>query len=202
MFKCKIGKCKTHSRLKKGLCYKHYRRLRFYGDPLGNPVIKSVKERYWEKVKKGAPDDCWPWLGSKSGNFGHGRFSINRHRGTTAHRYGWILAHGDIPEGKFVCHKCDNPSCVNPDHLFLGTHKDNMQDMVKKNRCNKPIGDKHHNSKVNPDIVRHIRKKEMQQRAYAKLYGLCQRTVAEIQKKLTWKHVADQPEIGSEGRDQ
>ena len=66
----------------------------------------------------------------------------------------------------------------------------------------KPIGDKHHNSKVNPDIVRHIRKKEMQQRAYAKLYGLCQRTVAEIQKKLTWKHVADQPEIGSEGRDQ
>ena len=59
-----------------------------------------------------------------------------------------------------------------------------------------------HNSKVNPDIVRHIRKKEMQQRAYAKLYGLCQRTVAEIQKKLTWKHVADQPEIGSEGRDQ
>ena len=140
--------------------------------------------------------NCWNWIGPKH------RQGYGYHKQMMAHRYSYKYYKDDFNPTMCVCHKCDNPSCVNPDHLFLGTHKDNMQDMVKKNRCNKPIGDKHHNSKVNPDIVRHIRKKEMQQRAYAKLYGLCQRTVAEIQKKLTWKHVADQPEIGSEGRDQ
>jgi len=154
----------------------------------------NLDDRFWSKVNK--TDYCWNWIGA-SNSKGYGRYKI---KGVAYSPHRLVINCFDVNFD--VCHKCDNPSCVNPDHLFLGTHKDNMQDMVKKNRCNKPIGDKHHNSKVNPDIVRHIRKKEMQQRAYAKLYGLCQRTVAEIQKKLTWKHVADQPEIGSEGRDQ
>jgi hypothetical protein len=73
-------------------------------------------------------DDCWIWTGSRTSR-GYGQY-----RKTTAHRYSWILANGPIPEGLFACHSCDVPSCVRPDHLFLGTQIDNMRDAVAKGR--------------------------------------------------------------------
>ena len=152
--------------------------------------------RWEDNFIQDSPDKCWIWVGPKH------RQWYGYHKQMMAPRYSYKLYKGEFPKEMHVCHTCDNPSCVNPNHLFLGTHKDNMRDMYAKNRCHHNKGEKHHNAKATPEIVRHIRRKEMTQRAYAKLYGMCQRSIAEIQHRLTWPHVTDQPEIGSEVSDQ
>lgn len=75
---------------------------------------------------------CWEWAGSKLKN-SYGRMLV-RGKNIIAHRYSWEVRNGKIPDKMYVCHKCDNPCCINPDHLFIGTHEDNMLDMVKKKR--------------------------------------------------------------------
>ncbi|MGH8612409.1 MAG: helix-turn-helix domain-containing protein [Gammaproteobacteria bacterium] len=89
-------------------------------------------ETFWKKVQK-AENGCWLWLGQKKK--GYGRIRLKReNRMIQAHRYAYVLAYGFIPAGKCVCHKCDAPACVRPDHLFLGSHWDNMHDSVIKGR--------------------------------------------------------------------
>lgn len=103
-----------------------------------------AEERFWEKVNKRSDNECWEWLGAKTlvrkAYYGHMRFEGKERK---AHRISWTIAFGSIPDGLFVLHKCDNSICVNPNHLFLGTHEDNMRDMVEKGRSLK--GDKHPN---------------------------------------------------------
>lgn len=94
--------------------------------------------RFWEKVNK--TKGCWYWLGKPSRN-GYGNFKLN-YKQWIAHRLSWFIHYGD-PGEKFVCHKCDNPLCVRPDHLFLGTHQDNMDDMYAKGRGRKASGKDH-----------------------------------------------------------
>ena len=92
----------------------------------------TVLERFMEKVSK-QDNGCWLWTASKLKS-GYGMFGMDSNRPTLAHRASWIVFCGDIPEGMNVCHKCDNPSCVNPEHLFLGTQYDNLHDMINKGR--------------------------------------------------------------------
>lgn len=92
---------------------------------------RTVEERFWEKVDKSG--DCWPWTGSHDPR-GYGHFQPVDGKSVGAHRFAYILTFGPIPPGLFVCHHCDNPICVNPVHLFLGSPKDNTQDSLRKGR--------------------------------------------------------------------
>lgn len=99
----------------------------------GTAYLKTnPDERFWTHVEKS--QNCWNWK-SRTSPFGHGMFSLAKNNAVFAHRYSWYLSNGEIPDGMQVLHKCDNPRCVNPNHLFLGTQADNVNDMVSKGRA-------------------------------------------------------------------
>jgi hypothetical protein len=93
-------------------------------------------DRFWSKVDRKGPEECWPWLAGKSPS-GYGSFSIKL-RGFRAHRVAYELEIGPIPEGLIVRHKCDNPACCNPNHLEVGTNRDNTQDAIRRGRWSPP----------------------------------------------------------------
>lgn len=107
---------------------------------LAPKVKEPFLDRFWRQVQKS--DGCWIWAGALSST-GYGVIGVQHpvKRNLYAHRVSYELHIGPVPDGYFVCHRCDNPRCVRPDHLFVGTHRDNMADMVAKGRSN--AGDKH-----------------------------------------------------------
>jgi hypothetical protein len=96
-----------------------------------NPSAKDI-ERFWSKVDKRGEDECWEWKDHKDRG-GYGKIWLSG-RNVLAHRFAWVIANGKMPDGLFACHKCDNPACCNPNHLFAGTSQDNIDDRVRKGR--------------------------------------------------------------------
>lgn len=132
---------------------------------------------------------CILWTASKRGYYGHGHFWLNG-RLNAAHRVAWELAHGPIPAGLCICHRCDVPACVNPDHLFLGTQADNVIDMIAKGRrADSPKGEQSGKSKLTEEEVRAIRASCKSQRAIAREFRISRGAVQQIKNGATWSHV-------------
>lgn len=150
------------------------------------PVL-SLEDRFMSHVQKSDdPDDCWEWIGAKYIN-GYGEFGI-KNKTCLAHRVSYALFIGNIPDGMFVCHRCDNHSCVNPSHLFLGTHQDNIQDMMNKDRQNR--GERHGMHKLTEQKVYQIREKLEQGYSHqqiANMFGVSRKTISHIKSKRDWK---------------
>lgn len=147
-----------------------------------------LEERFWEKVKK-SDHGCWEWTACKV--FGYGKIGLGSGNGSAqAHRVSWEIHFGPIPNGLHVCHRCDNPGCVRPDHLFLGTAADNMRDMTTKGR--RALGPKMRSpltAEAVSEIVSRVRAGEEQKRL-ATEYGVSRATVCRIANGLRWAHVS------------
>ena len=155
-------------------------------------------ERFWAKVDKSG--ECWEWTGAAKGRNGYGSFGWND-KIVMPHRLSYVLHHPitiDLLDGHreiYVCHKCDNRLCVNPSHLFLGTHTDNMKDMIAKGRGWQPklTGEKHGMVKLTEDDVREIRTRfangGLSHQVLGDEYGVSRGQILRIVRRLNWKHI-------------
>lgn len=127
-----------------------------FGGAMSERTIDA--RRFWAKVEKAKGNDCWEWIAYRNA-LGYGVFGVGGHRTMLAHRVSFTLTYGEIPADRIVCHKCNVPSCVRPDHLYLGTHASNAADCIRAGR--KPIwrGESHPRAKLTACQVAEIRQR-------------------------------------------
>lgn len=153
---------------------------------------KTMEERFWSKVDRAGDGECWCWNGTKISGYGIVVLWIDKKRKhKRAHRLSYELNIGPIPEGMEVCHRCDNPPCVNPAHLFLGTHGDNVRDMHRKGRWNpgNRNGERNGRAKLtaaNVKSIRRLREKGWTQQRIADKFGVSQPLVGLILRGKVW----------------
>lgn len=177
-----------------GLCDKHWRRNKKYGSPAavkmhsGSNRGLSAEERFNKGVIK--TDGCWIWKLSKDKNgYGIFRGMIGSVMFTRAHRFSYALHTGDLLVGMQALHTCDNPSCVNPDHLFSGTNADNMRDKAQKGRARVPTGEKHGKAVLTERQVKRILKDPRPYAEIATDYNVAPSTIGSIKQRASWKHL-------------
>jgi len=190
---CKVEGCDTKLYCG-GYCSKHYNRLRTTGTTDDGPKARaSAEDRFWRNVQKST--GCWEYKSVRSDGYGLLGMGGRRGKQVFAHRYSWELHNGPIPSGDgyhgmVIMHKCDNPSCVNPDHLQLGTQADNVRDMdAKGRRINDQCrGSGHGMSRFTEDQVREIRASSLNNAELGRIHGVPRQTIRYI-RTTGWKHV-------------
>ncbi len=200
---CSVAGCTSVNYEARGLCKKHYDNAKNSGQ-LSNLPQKTLEQRFWEKVDKTGPihpdlkTPCWIWTAATNpGGYGQIRRGGRGSDLVLAHRLSWELARGFIPEALHALHKCDNPPCVNPAHLFLGTNQDNIDDRVSKGRPSVrseqlPYGEAHRNAKLTAEVVREARvlfANGIFVRVLATKYGVSSSTMYNALIGKTWQHV-------------
>jgi hypothetical protein len=149
----------------------------------------SLYDRLMAKTEMSAPGECWPWIGVR--RKGYGRLTFDG-KYLSAHRIAWLFKYGFIPRGLKVLHRCDNPGCVNPYHLFLGTQKDNMQDCSRKGRMPFRKGEFGSNHKLTNEQVLSIRKLHTEGKTNKELcglFGIKKAQMGNIINKKQWVHI-------------
>lgn len=193
---CGIEGCERPYRAR-GFCSTHYARwvrnnktnTKIINKPLildhiiGTLSMRDRLECYSMPVTESG---CHIWLGATD-NKGYGVVHIKR-KTVQAHRIAWMETNGNIPSGIYICHRCDNPPCVNPDHLFAGTPSDNIADMDKKNRRRTAFGENNGNAKLTDDAIRQIRAAPGST-AIAKKFNISKSVCKKIRNGTAWKHV-------------
>lgn len=162
-----------------------------------HPVGTPISDRFWLSVRKGP--ECWEWMLSTINGYG----ALRRNKSRTvvkAHRLSWEIHNGPVPAGMYVCHRCDNKLCVRPDHLFLGTHRDNMLDMRAKGRAGdqtrpetRPRGERHGCSKLTASDVIAIRRDKASGVSTAALmarYSISKAHINSVASGRTWRHLS------------
>lgn len=152
------------------------------------PDRRPLKVRFEERIEFDTNGGCWLWTGGL-GTSGYGHLLGEDQKFLTASRASWLLYRGEIPAGMHVCHRCDIRACVNPDHLFLGSHTDNMRDMFAKGRRRAPRGELNPRAKLSPEQVLAIRDDPRRQIDIAAEYGVGQARVSAI-KRGGWRSYA------------
>lgn len=192
---CAVAECARPSR-KRGWCGKHYQRWVSHGNPetiLTNYGMDTA-ERFWSKVDRGGPDDCWPWMASTFQD-GRGKFWLDG-ANRVASRVAWELENGPIT-ADVVRHRCDNPPCCNPAHLVPGTVLENVMDRVTRGRGAR--GEAINNAVLTEDRVVALLARRTEGASYGRLaaeFGVSAGAVRDIVKRRTWRHVLYSPEPG------
>lgn len=154
----------------------------------------EIIQRFWSKVRKRSRG-CWEWTGAMGGpkRSRYGHFKVLG-KTMVAHRFAWIARRGEIPDGMIICHHCDNPKCVNPEHLFIGTHSDNAIDSSRKGRRSrhgnhKTFGVIHPHAKLTDSDVRRIRQSPLSSRALGLILKVSHTVILRARRGVGWKHV-------------
>jgi len=178
----------------RGLCNKHYTRAQRYGDPLHTKAYRGGSlEGHFDFYSTHRPDgdECWIW----QGYFSPRGYGVIHWRGRTiqAHRFSLESAVGPLKDGELARHKCDNPPCVNPQHLEPGTQQDNMDDMWRRGRGSPPKGARNSNSKLtvsDASLIRDLLGQGVYSQSFlARLFGVTSQAVWAIAANKTWRYV-------------
>jgi hypothetical protein len=168
-------------------------------NPILNHIHAGTLAKFAALVRK--TDACWEWQGKADRN-GYGRMSVSKNTKILAHRFAYAAHHQVEPGGMCVCHHCDNPACVNPAHLFLGTHADNAADKVRKGRAPSAAGERNPNAKLCAADLASIRLATaagVPNTEVAKLFGVHHSTVSAIKRGVTWasqtRHTGVDPQL-------
>lgn len=153
----------------------------------GHNRRRSAIEHFWNNIDKDTPNGCWEWKRGRH-SAGYGVLSIGKSM-KLAHRYSYELHYGAIPPDVFVCHHCDNPCCVNPAHLFLGTHDENMADMKSKGRQNHGKGSAKLTEAQVTEIRREYERGFTTRKALAIAYGVTRDAIYNVIRRRSWRHI-------------